>query len=184
MRSASPRCRPVRLGPLRAVGVRLRDDTRGQDLIELVLTLPILLIVAFGILELGALLDAGHGLSGLTREGANIASRGASLDSTVQVTVANGGSWDLSSRGSVVASRIRVLAGTPLIADQVAGGSLSAPSRLGARGEVAAPLAGIGLRDGSTYYVVEVFLPYRPFTPLRNLLAGVVPDTLYERALF
>jgi len=162
----------------------LRDDMRGQDLVELVLTLPILLVVAFGILELGSLLDIQHSLSGLTREGANIASRGASLDSVVQVTVQNGNSWKLAAGGSVIASRVDIQGGVPRVTAQRAGGSLGAQSRLGQNGQIAAPLVGQGLANGTSYYVVEVFLPYRAFTPLRNFVSSVVPDTLYDRTLF
>lgn len=162
----------------------LRDDTRGQDLVELVLTLPVLLVVAFGILELGSLLDIQHSMSGLTREGANIASRGASLDSVVQVTVGNGSSWSLSTAGSVIASRVDVQAGVPRVTAQRIGGSLGAASRVGQNGQIATPLVGQGLLDGTSYYVVEVFLPYQPFTPLRNFVSSVVPDTLYDRTLF
>ena len=162
----------------------LRDDTRGQDMVELVLTLPVLLVVAFGILELGSLLDVQHSLSGLTREGANIASRGASLDSVVQVTVSNGGSWSLGTAGSVIASRIDVQGGAPRVTSQREAGSLGAASRRGRNGQIATPLMGQGLLDGTSYYVVEVFLPYQPFTPLRNLVSSVVADTLYDRTLF
>ena len=45
---------------------------RGQGLVELTLTLPILLTLTFGVLELGMLLDVSHSISGLTREGANM----------------------------------------------------------------------------------------------------------------
>jgi len=159
-------------------------DRRGQDLVELVLTLPILLIVAFGILEFGALLDLGQSMSGLSREGANIAARGVSLDSVVEVTAANGASWSLSSRGSVIASRLIVKRGTPTVAEQRSIGGLGASSRVGVNGGIATAYQGGGLVDGQTYYVVEVFLPYHPFTPLRGLVGGLVPDTLYDRTLF
>ena len=159
-------------------------DRRGQDLVELVLTLPILLIVAFDILEFGALLDVGQSLSGLSREGANIAARGVSLDSVVQVTVANGSTWNLSSRGEVIASKLTVQGGTPTVTEQRSLGGLGTSSRVGPNGGVATAYQGGGLVDGQTYYVVEVFLPYQPFTPLRGFVGGLVPDTLYDRTLF
>jgi hypothetical protein len=42
----------------------------------------------------------------------------------------------------------------------------------------------VGYRDGSTLYAVEVFLVYRPITPVGNFLESLLPDFLYERAVF
>jgi Flp pilus assembly protein TadG len=173
-RSASPR----------TLGRAFWSDDRGQDLVEFVLTLPLLLIMAFGILELGSLLDIGLSISGLSREGANIASRGASLDSVVQVTVANGSSWNLASAGTVIASQITVQGGVPTVTDQRSGGGLGATSRVGVDGTATIAYQGGGLIDGQIYYVVEIFLPYQPFTPLSRLVGSMVPDTLYDRTLF
>lgn len=159
-------------------------DRQGEDLVELVLTLPILLIVVFGILEFGNVLDAGQSMTGLSREGASIAARGVSLDSVVQVTAANGSNWGLSSRGTVIASRLVVQGGTPMVAEQRTVGGLGALSRVGPDGGLATAWQGGALVDGQTYYVVEVFLPYKPFTPLRGFVSALIPDTLYERALF
>lgn len=162
---------------------RRRDD-RGQGLVELTLTLPILLTLTFGVLELGMLLDISHSISGLTREGANMASRGGSLDSVLLVTAKNGVSVGLQSGGGVIASEVEVQRGTPIVIDQVATGGYTGLSRLGLLGAAATPLAGQGLSDGKHYYVVEVFAPYQPFTPLDALVNSIVPDTLYDRTVF
>jgi len=55
---------------------------------------------------------------------------------------------------------------------------------VGVNGGIAAAYQGGSLVDGQTYYVVEVFLPYQPFTPLRGFVAPLIPDTLYDRTLF
>ncbi|MFV1988622.1 MAG: TadE/TadG family type IV pilus assembly protein [Gemmatimonadota bacterium] len=162
----------------------LRSDCRGQDLVEFVLTLPILLVLAFGVLEFGALLDVTQSVTGLTREGANIASRGASLDSVVLVTTANGSNWDLAATGTVVATRMTVQGGVAMILDQRTAGGLGATSRVGIAGNPATAYQAQGLVDGQIYHVVEVFLPYQPFTPLQGFVGSVIPDTLYDRTLF
>ena len=163
---------------------QLRNDTRGVELVELVLVLPVLLTVVFGLLEFGSVFDKQHVVSGLSREAANIASRGASLDSVVQITLANGGTVGVGPAGAVIASQIDIISGIPQVTDQRIGGSLTVLSKVGVLGAQATPFVGNGLSNGKTYFVVEVFLPYQPFTPLRGLIAPVIPDTLYDRSIF
>ena len=165
-------------------GARRGRCDRGQGLVELTLTLPILLTLAFGVLELGMLLDHSHVISGLTREGANLASRGGALDSVLLVTATNGASVGLQTGGGVVASEVQIQGNVPMVVDQVATAGYTGRSRLGPLGSVATPLVGQGLSDGRTYYVVEVFAPYKPFTPLDALVGSIVPDTLYDRTVF
>ena len=163
---------------------RGRRFDRGQGLVELTLVLPVLLTVTFGILELGTLLDVSHSISGLTREGANMASRGADLDSVLLVTARNGSTIGLQSGGGVVATEVTMQGQVPVIVDQVATNGYTGRSKLGVLGGQADPLRGQGLANGRTYFVVEVFAPYRPFTPLDALVRAVVPDTLYDRTVF
>ena len=75
-------------------------------------------------------------------------------------------------------------AGVPMVVDQVATTGYAGLSRLGLLGAPATPLVGQGLSTGKFYYVVEVFAPYQPFTPLDALVNGIVPDTLYDRTVF
>lgn len=157
---------------------------RGQGLVELVLIVPVLLTVTFGILELGTLLDTSHSITGLSREGANLAARGASLDSVLLVTVLNGQAIGLDDGGGVIASRIDVQGGVPVITAQLASPGYVGLSRIGVLGNPADGLAGQGLTNARTYHMVEVFAPYRPFTPLEGFVDSIVPDTLYDRSLF
>ena len=113
-----------------------------------------------------------------------MASRGADLDSVLVVTATNGATIGLQRGGGVVASEIHVQGGVPMIRDQTATAGYSGMSRVGPLGAQATALSGQGLSDGKTYYVVEVFAPYQPFTPLDALVKAVVPDTLYDRTVF
>lgn len=163
---------------------RARRFDRGQGLVELTLTLPVLLTVTFGVLELGTLLDISHSISGLSREGANMASRGAVLDSVVLITTLNGQAIGLNDGGGVIASEVEVQGGVPIVIDQLATSGYASLSRVGILGSPATPLIGHGLQDGRRYYVVEVFAPYQPFTPLDAIVESLVPDTLYDRTVF
>ena len=168
----------------RRLARRLAQCERGQELVEFTMTLPILLIVVFGLLEVGRLLDVGHSMSGLSREGANIAARGTTLDSVVQITLGNGGTIHLAARGGAIASRIRIQGGFPVVESQVASPGYMGLSRLGLPGDSIGSLATTGLLDGHSYHVMELFLAYQPFTPLRRMVNSVVPDTLYDRSIF
>ena len=57
-------------------------------------------------------------------------------------------------------------------------------SRLGAVGDTATSLVGLGLVEGTTVYVVEIFYNHTPIVPLGKLFKVAVPATLYERAVF
>ena len=163
---------------------RLRAGDRGQGLVELVLIVPVLLTLTFGILELGTLLDVSHSITSLSREGANLAARGASLDSVLYVTVLNGQAVGLDDGGGVIASRIDLQDAVPMITAQLASPGYVGRSRLGQLGSPASGLVGQGLTNARTYHIVEVFAPYHPFTPLEGFVDSIVPDTLYDRSLF
>ena len=51
-------------------------------------------------------------------------------------------------------------------------------------GDTATALLGLGLLEGTTVYVVEVFYNHTPIVPLGELFKVAVPATLYERAVF
>jgi hypothetical protein len=168
----------------RRLARRLTRCERGQELIEFTMTLPILMIVVFGLLEVGMLLDVGHAMAGLSREGANIAARGAALDSVVQITVTNGGTIGLAGRGGAIATRLRMQGGFPVVESQFASSGFMGLSRMGLPGDSVGTLVTSGLLDGQSYYVVELFLTYEPFTPLSRMVNSLVPDTLYDRSIF
>lgn len=172
-----------RRGRGRRTTARQRGE-RGQGLVELVLIVPVLLTVTFGILELGTLLDRSHSITALSREGANLAARGAALDSVLLVTVLNGRAIGLDAGGGVIASRLDLQGGVPVIVGQLASPGYVGRSRIGVLGSAADGLANQGLTDGRTYHLVEVFAPYHPFTPLEGFIDSIVPDTLYDRSLF
>lgn len=172
------------VGKVRRAASRLRAEERGQDLVELVLVLPVLLLIVFGVFEFGHMIDTRHGLSGLMREGANIASRGEPLADVLQITMDNGASFGLDSRGGSVVSELRIEDGFPIVFDQVASAGFESRSRMGAVDDTADALTSVSLNEGTRIFVVEVFYDYRALTPLADLAGGLVPDTIYDRAIF
>ena len=151
---------------------------------EFVLVLPFLLLLALGLLEFGRALDTAHSLSSLSREGANLAARGAPLDTVAATILINGADIDMSNAGGVIATEVQIEGGAPLVMGQSWSPGFWAPSAMGGVGDTAFVLGGLNLREGGRHYVVEVFYEFRPITPLRRLFGFGVRDTLYDRAVF
>ncbi len=159
-----------------------RDE--GADLVELVVVLPFLLLMAFGILELGNALDKAHAMATLSREGANIAVRGVDLDTVAAVTMMNGVSIGLDTRGGTIVSRILVEGGVPVVKEQVASSGYAGLSRIAQVDSTVTGFLGSGLAEGQQVFAVEVFYDHQKVTPLARLMAPVIPDTMYDATVF
>jgi hypothetical protein len=162
---------------------RLWRGTGGQSLAEFAFVLPLLLVVLLGLIEFGNALSVKHAMAGLSREGANIAARGASLDTVLVLVTGTGSDINLAARGGSVVSRIDVQGGVPLIVQQVATSGYGNQSRFGTVGDSAASIP-VGYADGSDHYAVEIFYGYQPITPLPNMLLSAIPNQIYERSVF
>lgn len=172
------------LARLRGTFSQLAREDRGQGIVEFALALPIMLMILFGLVEFAHTYDRVHGMAGISREGANIASRGTALSEVLSVVLADGQTIDMDSRGGAVVSRFVVRQGTPTLEAQIASEGYGQESRLLQDTQAADWIAQAGYAEGSTHYVVEVFLSYEPVTPLSRLLRSAGPDQLYQRAVF
>ncbi len=148
------------------------------------MVLPLMLFLFLGMVEIGNALAVSHSLSRLSREGANIASRGTSLDTVLTVVATNGRDINFFERGGSVISRIGVRSDGLEILEQVSSPGFEARSRLGAVGSDPVSFASYGMEAGNTHYVVEIFYRYRPITPFARLFESALPDPIYERAVF
>lgn len=157
---------------------------RGQDVAEMAIVLPFLLVIVLGVVEFGTIFGRQHTLTSLGREGANIAARGEPLDAVTVLTLESGTQIELATRGGVVSSRVVIEDGVPVIVEQVPSPGYGGLSRLGGEDDPAPALSQVAGDEGASFYVVEVFLMHESRTPLRRLLGDGVPDTLYSRAVF
>ena len=171
-------------GLRRILGCRLARCERGQNVAEFAMVLPLIMIVFMGMVELGYAYDRVHGLTAISREGANIAARGTSLEETLDAALLNGQSLGISSSGGAIVSRIVVADGVAVVEEQIATDGFESKSRLAGTDNPAALVTEVGYRDGTTLYSVEVFLVYEPITPVGNFLEDLLPEVLYERAVF
>ena len=181
---------------------------RGQALVELSLTVPILLVLTLGAIEISNIINARLVLSHLTREGANMISFGTpadlpganndALDAIIDgacpiisdgppcsTGVGNPGQWEIIY-SKIVENPAIPCPPTPcdyVIDLQVTRGNLNEPSKIGAEGATAnLPLS--SLDAGRTFYVVEVFYLYSPITPVANFGVNIGSTTFYEQAIF
>ena len=153
-------------------------------MVEFALLLPFLTLMIFGLVEFGRGIDEKHSMATLSREAALLAARGTSLDSVAQAVIDNGSDIGLADNGGSVASSVEITKTSAIVRSQAISKGYMGASRLGGVGDTATSLVGLGLLEGTTVYVVEVFYTHTPIVPLGNLFNVAVPPTLYERAVF
>ena len=169
--------------------VKLEGGKRGIAALELALILPVLMILAFGIIDFGRLIHARLIITNVSREGGSLASRdinsGNDLLTMLQVS---GSPLDLKGSGKIYISQITAgaTAGAPkpVSASQIYGGSLAigssignGQSNLGLSGEIYNHLVfkpANKTSDISGVTVVEVYYKYLPVTPLPNFIANIL----------
>jgi Flp pilus assembly protein TadG len=173
-------------------GRRVRN-ARGVALIEFAISLPVLIIMAFGIIDFGRLIQARIIVSNLAREGGSIASRDGTIDggdaNLITMIQSSGRPLNLTGGdGKVIITRLEAgksaSSTNPTVSAQLSGGSLSVGSAVGA-GKTNLGLSNAlynhlvfktanSASDISEITIVEVIYKYRPVTPLSNF----VPDLL------
>ena len=165
----------------------LRSCDRAQSLVETAIALPMVIVVFLGMVELSHAYDMVHGMGSISREAANIASRGGTLAEAQSVALTNGSDLGIDTRGGVVVSRIVFTyswwsGSKARVMEQLTSNGYA--SVLGAVNETASALSSAGYSTDTEVFAVEVFLPYEPITPIGNWLGRLIPDVLYERAVF
>ena len=167
----------------------VRSGERGVALGELAIILPLLLVVLLSIVDLGRLVSGYQTLNDLSREAANLVSRGASMDSAVAaIGISNNGPVDVVGHGAIIISTLtRRSAGdpTPWVVDQFRSGSISgSASRVGSEGGPARMPNVDELETGVTVMAVELVHGFEPLFPIDALGLDIYPEVLYEAAFF
>jgi hypothetical protein len=153
-------------------------------MVETVLVTPILLLLLLGLIESGHGLSIKHKMATLSREGANIAARGTTLQQTLDVVMGGGDEIGLSENGGAIITRVIVKNGDPVIDAQLAFGGFENASRLGLADSVAVALQSLSLIEGQVFHAVEILYDYESITPVGNFLPAGWTDEVYERAIF
>jgi hypothetical protein len=180
------------------IGITRRlHDNRGTSLLEMALLLPILVVLAFGVIDIGRLIHARLVVTNVSREGGSLASRDlrqpADLISMLQSSATP---FDLKNQGRIYVTKIK--AGTsanpsPYVAKKDKDGAytlaissitVDPPNNLPRGVGLSAVLwdhlqyeAAQKASDIAEISVVEVFYLYRPITPLPNFVQNLVLPT-------
>ena len=163
-----------------------RHATRGGAVVELAISALFLLLMVFGVVDFGRALLLRHAITSMSREAANLESRGTPMATTLQATIETSGAANLGRNGWVILTAVqRDQRGRLSIVQQLSGGGVPQTSRVGTMGlpDVRLPNDGVPLR-GQTLHVAEIFVRLEPVTPVGNFLGSNYPSLLYDVAYF
>jgi hypothetical protein len=174
---------------------------KGQSLIELTLIAPLMLLLAYGAVEVGSVISTYLTITHTTREGANLTSRGQIPDQALNNVIAAAAPTirpTNQTQWRVIYSRIIQDPLTPCptepckyIVDntkadgQILKGNLNKASKLGTPGiqVTQTVLPGIqNVKAGQTFDAIEVFYDYAP-SIITYVGKGINTD-FYERTIF
>jgi hypothetical protein len=185
-----------------------RWGERGASLLELAILLPVLVVLAFGLIDLGQLIHARLVMTNVSREGGSLAARSVLAVSDLATMLQSSAKpFDLSTRGKIYITKIKAADPVnnhpfPYIDSKFATtGGYAVNSSIG--GNVGQTPTGLSTAlmdhllfepapqnasDISEITVVEVFYHYTPITPLPNFVQNVFPDNggilIGSRAIF
>ncbi len=188
-----------------------RQDS-GQSMVEFALVLPLVLMIALGVVEVGYVLLDQQVVTKLTREGSNLISRDTSLlDAAAAMRSMSSGPVDFNTSSKLIFSVVKKGATTGssnydqlVLYQRYEFGSFSAQSQLQTRGsgtfsgapdfqavnsdndtglQVTNLPANLVAARGGMIYVTEVFSRHPLITPF-DRFGVTVPQTLYSIAYF
>jgi len=145
--------------------------------------------LVFGLIDFSQIILDNQVMSGLSRQGSNLASRGTTLTDTVSALGIQGASMNIGTKGRIIVTEVaNDVNGAPQIVGQVESPTgISVTSAVGAGiGNRATMPSGAStvLNAGQTLYVTEVFYSYTPMTPVGSFLKMNLTSTLYDVAYF
>ena len=161
-----------------------RLGRRGAAIVEFAFVAALILALVFGLIDFSRGFGLKHRAAALSREAANLASRGTELPEAVDAIVDAAQPVDLTTDGSVVLTRLEkeTAAGSFVITEQRKSGTRE--SKLGKTGAtVAVPNVG-DYPAGSVLFAGEVFITFESVTPFSALQGVLMPDEVYENSVF
>jgi Flp pilus assembly protein TadG len=190
--------------PLVACKRPQKNGERGQALLELLPVMLLLLILTFGVIDFGRAIWQLQVITGLTREGSNLASRNTSLADSAAAVNSDGAALNLTGTdssgnglGKVIITSVQNAgtATTPafVITGQQSIGTFLAGSKVGTYTGVGiqtatlppAPTTATTIpQPGNTIYVTEVYSSFSPITPIGQFVSFTMPSTLYDVAYY
>ena len=162
----------------------------GQALIELSLISLLLITLLFGLIDFSRAILTRQVITNLSREGANLASRGTSLTSTLDALVLSANPLTIagsSGKGYIILTSVGWdTNGKLVITAQEKMGAKPSSSKIGnAIGDTPIlPNPNIPDPSQKTLVIAEVFYEYSPVTPVGTMLGSALPSKLYDVSYF
>ena len=172
---------------------KMLRSTSGQSLVELTLIVPFMLLLVYGVVEVGSVISTYLTLTHTTREGANLTSRGTVPNTALDAIIAsaaptirnnNLGQW------RVIYSHLIQNPALPCppkpctyqVESQIIRGSLSHGSQIGLVGQTV-NIPGIQDVDpNQTFHAIEIYYDYGP--DAITFIANSINKIFYERTIF
>lgn len=169
---------------------------RGQSLLELMPVIGLMLILTFGVIDTSRAIWQLEVITGLTREGSNIASRTTdstnggvvanALTTATNAVISDGQVLNLSTTGQVIVTAVQNQSGKMVITGQLFTGALNSVSKIGngVNSTATLPATNTTIPNNGTVYVTEIYSSFSPITPLGAFISYTMPSTLYDAAYF
>jgi len=161
-------------------------DESGQSLVEFGFSMILLLVMVFGVVDLGHGIYLALVVTNLTGEGSSLASRGTSLADSAAAVVAASAPLTLSTSGRVVVSSVYNNNNVIQLTGQASSGNLNVSSRVGTviGGAAVVPVSAKP-QLSQTVYVTEVFYTLHSITPIGQFVTGFfLPPQIYDVAYY
>ena len=172
---------------------KMLRSTSGQSLVELTLIVPFMLLLVYGVVEVGSVISAYLTLTHTAREGANLTSRGTLPNTALDAIIAsaaptirnnNLGQWRVIY-SHLIQNPVPPCPPKPCtykVESQIIRGNLSHGSQIGLVGQTV-NIPGIQDVDpNQTFHAIEIFYDYGP--DAITFIGNNINKIFYERTIF
>jgi hypothetical protein len=173
---------------------KISRSQKGQTLIELTLIFPLMILLAYGAIEVGSVISTYLTITHTSREGANLASRGETPNNTLDAIIASSAPTirgNNVSQWRIIYSEIEQREGEPCnpsctyeIKTQLIRGNLAQNSKIGSEGAVAnSNLPELdNVAPGQIFHAIEVYYDYEP--NIVTFVGRSLNKMFYDRTIF
>lgn len=166
---------------------RKHRNHKGIAVTEFALVLPLLVVTVMALVDVSRMIYGQQQLSDLSRETANLISRGTAVDAAINSVLRTSEAFDLDSNGLVIVSNVQrrdVNDPTPWITTQTSSGTILYGSRVGTAGGPAKIPGITDLPPGVNVTTVELVMPFAPAFPSGSLGLDFYTTELYQAAYY